>query len=383
MGANVTILAGVTIGPRGVRGRGQRGDRRRAPAHPGGGGPRAGGPRLLMDGPTREPRTGAAPSAAARGRRRPPALRAGPPPAVTAFFFRDLSAYFFPLRLFVLQGLLRGRAPLLEPLHPRRRAPHPLPALGYPPDLLQLLLADGGGALRSCWLLHVPLAALGAMALARRLRLGPRPGRGRRRPRLHPGRLRPLHRQPLRVRAGPGLGAVPDPLPAAGAATRRPARHRAGRARDRPGSLDHGRRRSWPRPSLLGLAAGLPAGPPVRGPPRLAISLGLGLGRGRVTFPWARSSQAARGTRVRDRGGAGPLRSPHDLGCRPSWPGSTPTPAASPRRFWGQNFFPRGFPYFLSLYLGALGVGLGLCGAASGSPHRHDCCSPSLLRRSW
>ena len=35
--------------------------------------------------------------------------------------------------------------------------------------------------------------------------------------------------------------------------------------------------------------------------------------------------------------------------------------------FWGQNYFPRGFPYFLSLYLGALAVGLGLLGAASGS----------------
>ena len=35
--------------------------------------------------------------------------------------------------------------------------------------------------------------------------------------------------------------------------------------------------------------------------------------------------------------------------------------------FWGQNFFPRGFPYFLSLYLGALAVGLALAGRASGS----------------
>ena len=36
MGAAVTILPGVTIGPRGLRGRGQRGDRRRAAAHRGG-----------------------------------------------------------------------------------------------------------------------------------------------------------------------------------------------------------------------------------------------------------------------------------------------------------------------------------------------------------
>ena len=38
-------------------------------------------------------------------------------------------------------------------------------------------------------------------------------------------------------------------------------------------------------------------------------------------------------------------------------------PAQFTDSFWGQNFFPRGFPYFLSLYVGVLALGLALRGA--------------------
>src|SRR4029079_1627514 len=37
-------------------------------------------------------------------------------------------------------------------------------------------------------------------------------------------------------------------------------------------------------------------------------------------------------------------------------------------RWWGQNFFPRGFPYVLSLYLGPAVLALALVGALRGGP---------------
>ena len=54
-----------------------------------------------------------------------------------AFFFRDLSRQFFPLRRFALEGLRTGRR-LLEPLL-NEGVPLSLPALSYPLDLLHLL----------------------------------------------------------------------------------------------------------------------------------------------------------------------------------------------------------------------------------------------------
>jgi hypothetical protein len=41
-------------------------------------------------------------------------------------------------------------------------------------------------------------------------------------------------------------------------------------------------------------------------------------------------------------------------------------PARLTERWWGQNFFPQGFPYFLSLYLGLAAVALAATGAAGG-----------------
>jgi hypothetical protein len=39
-------------------------------------------------------------------------------------------------------------------------------------------------------------------------------------------------------------------------------------------------------------------------------------------------------------------------------------------RWWGQNFFPQGFPYALSLYLGALALALAACGILTRTPYR-------------
>jgi hypothetical protein len=85
----------------------------------------------------------------------------------SAFYFRDLSLHFFPLRRFALEGLARGELRLWNPLV-HEGIPLSLPALGYPVDLVQLLRSDEA-FLSLVLALHVPLAAIGAFALARGL----------------------------------------------------------------------------------------------------------------------------------------------------------------------------------------------------------------------
>jgi hypothetical protein len=84
-----------------------------------------------------------------------------------SLYFRDLSLYFLPLRRFALEALRAGHVPFWNPyLH--EGEPLSLPALGYPLDLLQLLRPDESG-LSLVLVLHVPLAAIGFFLLARRL----------------------------------------------------------------------------------------------------------------------------------------------------------------------------------------------------------------------
>jgi hypothetical protein len=84
-----------------------------------------------------------------------------------SFYFRDLSLYFLPLRRFALDSLRAGHVPFWNPyLH--EGEPLSLPALAYPPDLLQLLRPDESG-ISLVLALHVPLAAIGLFLLARRL----------------------------------------------------------------------------------------------------------------------------------------------------------------------------------------------------------------------
>ena len=81
-------------------------------------------------------------------------------------YFRDLSLYFFPLRRFVLAGLQAGALRFWNP-YVHEGEPLALPPVSYPLDLLQLLRPDEVG-ISFVLALHVPLAALFMMALASR-----------------------------------------------------------------------------------------------------------------------------------------------------------------------------------------------------------------------
>src|SRR5262245_48077592 len=84
-----------------------------------------------------------------------------------AFYFRDLSRQFFPMRRFALVGLMQGDLRYWNPLL-HEGEPVSLPPISYLPDLLQLLRPDEAG-FSLLLALHVPFGALAFMALARAL----------------------------------------------------------------------------------------------------------------------------------------------------------------------------------------------------------------------
>jgi hypothetical protein len=88
-----------------------------------------------------------------------------------SFFYRDLAQQFFPLRGFIVEGLRRGELRYWNPyVHEGERLT--LLPLGYPVDLLQVLLPTEWG-FSLLLALHVPLAAVAFMALAREMGFAP------------------------------------------------------------------------------------------------------------------------------------------------------------------------------------------------------------------
>ncbi len=153
----------------------------------------------------------------------------------SVFYFRDLSSYFLPIRRFVVEGLRHGEIRHWNP-YVNEGAPVVLPPVGYPIDLLQVLL-PGDAGISLLLALHVPLAGLTFLALARRLGLRRR-GRGAGRSRLRPLRLHALEPQPLRPPRGDRLGPARDRDAAASGVRRRP-RDRIRRGGDQRLPVDH------------------------------------------------------------------------------------------------------------------------------------------------
>jgi hypothetical protein len=88
-----------------------------------------------------------------------------------SFYFRDLAGHFLPIRLFVLDGLRHGQLRFWNP-YTHEGIPLPVLPIGYPLELLQLLLPTEAG-ISFLLALHVPLAACGFLLLARFLRIAP------------------------------------------------------------------------------------------------------------------------------------------------------------------------------------------------------------------
>jgi Bacterial membrane protein YfhO len=82
-----------------------------------------------------------------------------------SFYFRDLSLYFFPLRRFAVEGLRSLEVRFWNP-YVHGGVPLALPPIAYPFDLLQVLLPDERG-FSLLLALHLPLAAVSFFVLAR------------------------------------------------------------------------------------------------------------------------------------------------------------------------------------------------------------------------
>jgi hypothetical protein len=87
-----------------------------------------------------------------------------------SFYFRDLSRQFFPMRAFVAEGLREGQVRWWDP-YTHEGTPVATAPVAYPPDLLHAL-APNEWFFSLLLALHVPLGAVASFALARGFGLG-------------------------------------------------------------------------------------------------------------------------------------------------------------------------------------------------------------------
>lgn len=294
-----------------------------------------------------------------------------------SLFFRDLALQFFPARLFALEGLARGELRYWNPLV-HEGVPATLPPLGYPLDLLQLLRPDTLG-ISLVLALHVPLAALAFLWLGRALGCRPVAAAG--------GAL-------VYALGGFALSAVnlyvyaqavawaPLVVLGVGRAWRGGTRDVALSALAVGAALSTTGVEVVAQAALAGLllAPGPGPGPGRSGWLRAAAGLALGAGLAAVVLlPLSALVEgSARGagfpTDVVLAHSVHPLTLPQAVIA--AFHGD---PENLTGRWWGQNFFTRGFPYVLSLYLGGATLALAIAGAVAGSGPRRRLSLLALL----
>lgn len=280
-----------------------------------------------------------------------------------AFFFRDLSRQFFPLRRFAVEGLLRGEVRYWNPFL-NEGVPLSLPALSYPLDLMQLALPTEAG-FSLLLALHVPLGALAFLFLARSLGLGRLAAAGGAIAYALGGFYLSLLNFYVYVEA-----AAWAPLVAL-------ALLRAVEGRPRATALAAlgvalalsttgaeivaqtvvlGLVLAWPARSLRGIGRGLGA-----------IALGTGLAAPTLAALRAAIADSARAQGFPTDVVLAQSLDPLTLGqiLVGNWHGDLGNLA---NRWWGSNFFPSGFPYVLSIYLGGAVLTVAAVGAIHGPP---------------
>jgi hypothetical protein len=285
----------------------------------------------------------------------------------SAFYFRDLSLQFFPLRQFVAEGLRAGELRFWNPWA-HEGVPLSLPPLAYPVDLLQVL-GSSEWALSLLLALHVPLAALALARLAED---------------LGASRLAAATAGLVYALGGFSLATVSLYVylqamawaPLAMLGLRRAAL--GGPRQVALAALAVGVLVSTTGAEIAAqaLGAGLLLLPSARRDALGRALAGLALGAGLAALPVCLLAGILPGT-ARAAGfpsavvlahSVHPLTLPQVLVA--NWHGDLSDLA---NRFWGMNFFTRGFPYVTSLYLGPVALGLagaGLLGNAHGVPRR-------------
>jgi hypothetical protein len=283
-----------------------------------------------------------------------------------SLYFRDLTLYFFPLRRFALEGLRLGELRFWNP-YVHEGVPLTLPPIGYPPDLLALAWPHEP-MLSLLLALHVPLGALFFMVLARGLGLRLEAACG--------GALvyalggfylstvnlyvyvqaaawAPLVMLGLvRVLGGGSARALVATALAVGVSLTTTGVELVLQAVWAGLWLGW----AWHRPGRAELRAGA------------ALALGASVASPVIVLVAGQIEGSARG-----QGFPADVvlaHSVHPFALVQTLVGGLfGNPSNLANEWWGQNFFPRGFPYVLSLYLGAAVLALALYGAASGRPH--------------
>ena len=283
------------------------------------------------------------------------------PLAGQPLYFRDLALHFLPLRRFVLEGLARGELRFWNP-YAHEGEPLALPPIAYPFELLALLRPDEAGV-SFLLALHVPLAAVWMMAFARHA-LGlsaPGAAAGALVYALGGFALSTLN---LYVYAH-ALAWAPAAMLGLHLAAR------GGRAQVALAALAIGVLVSTTAAEmaaqaiLVGVVLALPAGG--RGLGRMAAAVVLGAG---LAAPVAGVVAHVAGDSARAAGFPAEVVLAHSIHpltlvqtVAAGFHGDT---ARLADRWWGGNFFPRGFPYFLSLYLGLAALAAAAVGALEG-----------------
>jgi hypothetical protein len=279
--------------------------------------------------------------------------------AGSSFYFRDLSLQFFPLRLFTLEGLRQGELRYWNPYTHEGEAVS-LP-LGYPLDLVALFRPTEAG-LSLLLALHVPLAALAFFALARQL--------GVKTVGAAAGAL-------LYALGGFALSTLNLYIYAQALAWAPLVLRGLMRAAD-------GNGREVARAALpIGLAAtttgaeivaqavlvGVVLAQPRSRAAAARLALALGLGFGLAAFVLLPLSALVAGS-ARDAGFPTDVvlaHSVHPVTLLQTVLASLyGEPGQLAEKFWGQRYFPRGFPYIVSLYLGATALCLAALGLREG-----------------
>jgi SAM-dependent methyltransferase len=274
-----------------------------------------------------------------------------------SYYFRDFSVTFYPLRLFQARELAAFRLPFWNPYI--NEGAFVLPAL-YPLELLHALW-PGPAAVSWLLTLHLPLAALAAYLLARGLGLSRRGaacsgalygagGLAASSLNLYVF-LQALAWAPLLVLAARRAALGPR------------ARTTAGLAAVTAVSLSTMAVEFVAQAVVLALALALAAAPSRR--TLVQVGAGLALGAGLAAVPLAVTAGFL-GETVRGAGFAREVALGNDLSPYALLQVLVPDlfgPLARPGiGWWGWAFFSKGFPYFASLYLGALPLALAVAG---------------------
>ncbi len=282
-----------------------------------------------------------------------------------SLYFRDLSLYFLPLRRLALDGLRSGQVRSWNPyLH--EGVPLSLPAVGYPLDLLQLLRPDEAG-ISLVLALHVPLAAVAFYALARRLvEAPPTAAAGGALVYALGGFV--LSTVNLYVYLEAAAWAPLVVLSLARVLTGATARAVAGAALAVGIALSTTGIEIVAQAVIVGVILGLR--PRARRPGRTlgaavgALALGALLAGPVLVLLVSQVGASARSQGLETEVVLAHSVHPFTL-LQGLVAGLYGNVARLADEWWGQNFFPRGFPYVLSLYLGPAAVAVAAVGAAT------------------